>query len=188
MKPGFGVRHPAVPPLLASVTPASSADVTWPNGDRIRVSAYLGSAEIPDELIQGVRCLVRVGDQLVICQNAHGVRHPWPGGRREQDESLHDTAIREVHEETGWRLEPNTLEQLGWLHSENLTPVRVDHPFPNPDSFQLVFVATAVERDGVGDWTDTEGYELSSELVPLSEVAAVITEPACETFVAALMA
>ena len=41
--------------------------------------------------------------------------------------------------------------------------------FPWPDFFQMVFTAEASQRDGDGEWTDTQGYEASSCLLSLDD-------------------
>jgi ADP-ribose pyrophosphatase YjhB (NUDIX family) len=66
----------------------------------IRVSACTRVTPLPEELVTSVRCIVRVDNLLIYCQNSDG-RHPWPGGRRQPGESYVETAAREVHEETG---------------------------------------------------------------------------------------
>jgi len=137
----------------------------WPVGP-INVEAHLGVVDLPDELVLSVRCIVFVGDEIVVCTNRHG-SHPWPGGRREPGETFEQTACREVREETGWILDPASLRQLGWLRLEHQSPAPDDHPFPHPDFFQVVFTGRATHRDDAqgGSWTDTEGYEESSRLV-----------------------
>jgi ADP-ribose pyrophosphatase YjhB (NUDIX family) len=183
--PGYGQRHPDVAALLAGTTPAITADVRWLQGTLpLRVSAYPEVADLPGDMVTSVRCIVIVGDRIVVCDNADGC-HPWPGGRREMGETYVETACREVHEETGWRLEPHSLELLGWLHLENLTVQAPDHPFPHPDFLQVVYVGHANRRDGTqgGDWTDTEGWEVSSTLATLDDaIARMDSEPVAVPF------
>ena len=110
--------------------------------------------------------------KLVVCQRPEGGWHPWPGGRRERDdESYEETACREVHEETGWFLEPDSFHTLGWLHLQHLRPPPDGYAYPHPDFLQVVYVASAHSRDGGPevDWTDTDGYEVTSRLVALVE-------------------
>lgn len=127
-----------------------------------------------------VRCLVRVDGHIVVCENADGSLHPWPGGRRQTGETFVQTACREVHEETGWLLDPESLRPLGWLHFHILRPQRPEeHGLPHPDFLQVVYAGAARSRDGgrESDWTDTEGYELHSQLLPLEEALTTVTEP-----------
>jgi 8-oxo-dGTP pyrophosphatase MutT (NUDIX family) len=118
-----------------------------------------------------VRCLVRIGDDVVVCTTNEGEHHPWPGGRRRPDETLQETACREVHEETGWLVDAESLQELGWLHFEHLNRQADDAVLPHPDFLQVVFTGCAVERAGDETWTDTEGYEISSCLVRVNEAS-----------------
>lgn len=137
------------------------------------VSAYIGPVELPPPVTRGVRCFVVVGDDIVVCENAHGAVHPWPGGGREHGETMVEAARREVFEETGWVIDGATFAPLGWLHIENLSAVPDDHPYPYPDCLYLVGVAEADDETPSPDagWVDTEGYELRSWLVPRAGAA-----------------
>lgn len=170
-RPGWGVRHPELTKLLAVTEAAAVMDETWGMGQPIRMAAYTEPADLPEQITTSVRCLVRVGDQVVVCSNRDGFTHVWPGGRREPGETHAETACREVMEETGWTVDPATLQLLGWLHMETLEPQPADHPFPHPDFLQYVYTGRAAEGpDGrSSDWTDTDGYELSSCLMSLDE-------------------
>lgn len=155
----------------------------------LRISAYTSPAALPDELVVSVRCLVLVDDQLVVCTNADGFSHPWPGGRREPGESHAETARREVLEETGWLLDPRSLRPLGWLHLEHQRPQPDEHPYPHPDFLQVVYVGRAADRSGGRDapWSDTDGYELSSCLMGINEAEdAVDGDPLSRKFISLL--
>lgn len=169
--PAFGERHPGLAALLATRKPAATHETSWLGGTvPLRISAYTTPSDLPDELVSSVRCVVRVGDLIVVCENADGA-HPLPGGRRHTGESYAATAAREVHEETGWLIDRDSLRPLGWLHLEHLGPRRPHDPYPYPDVLQVVFCSTATDRDGGRDvsWSDTDGYELRSRLVTIDE-------------------
>lgn len=181
MRPGWGLRHPAMTKLLASteVSPAAVEETAWANGTvPLRIVAHTRPAELPDELVTSVRCIVVVKHDIVVCSNRDGLLHPWAGGRREGDETSVETACREVHEETGWLLDPPSLRPLGWLHLEHLREQPDDHPWPHPDFLHLVYTGQALDRDGGADveWTDTEGYELSSRRMTLDDAAAAVRQ------------
>ena len=136
----------------------------------LRVKRYTHFAELPDELISSVRCLVTVNRHVVMCTNADGT-HPWPGGRREPGETMLETVRREVHEETGWILAPDSVRPLGFLHFEHLSEQPDDYPYPQPDFLQVVYTGSASEpAEGRDAWTDSQGYEISSASVPVEEV------------------
>lgn len=186
MRPGWGLRHPDLAVLLATLSPEATQDTTWADGTvPLRISAYAAPADLPNELVISVRCLVRVDDRIVVCTNADGISHAWPGGRREPGESLIETACREVLEETGWVLDVKSLEHLGWLHLEHRSRPPENHPYPHPDFLQVVYAGRAHERSGGRDseWTDTAGYELSSCLMAPDEAyAAVDGDPLSRVF------
>jgi ADP-ribose pyrophosphatase YjhB (NUDIX family) len=182
-RPGFGEPHPHLAALLRDRRPLATQRTAWGNGAiPLEICAYAGADELPAELVTSVRCIVVVGDRLVLCSNEDGV-HPWPGGRREDGESYLDTAVREVHEETGWRLDRPSLQRLGWLHLRHLGPCPPGYVYPYPDFLQLVFAATARERDGDsrGGWTDLDGHEQSSALVGSADALERISKDAVAT-------
>jgi hypothetical protein len=138
----------------------------------LRVTAYATDtfAELPDDLVSSVRCVVRVGSRIVLCENRDGV-HPLPGGRREPGETFVQTVTREVHEETGWLLDTDSLRPLGWLRLEHLSPRRPGDQHPYPVFLQPIYVGTATVRES-DSWSDIDGYELRSSLVTLAEARA----------------
>lgn len=168
--------HPALESVLAQQRPVAEHESVWMDGAMpLRVSAYVSpdsSARLPLEIISSIRCIVRVGDRYLFCENLSS-SHPWPGGRRNPGESFADTAVREVHEETGWLVDPDSLHELGWLRLHHLGPNPAANPGLYPDFLQIVFVAEARSRDGGlaedAEWTDVDGYELTSRLVTLDE-------------------
>jgi ADP-ribose pyrophosphatase YjhB (NUDIX family) len=184
-RPGWGSRHPDIADLLRTGQAVATEETAWGVGRQrqIRRAAYVGEFALPEELITSVRCIVQVGDELVVCTNVDGASHPWPGGRREPGETLAETARREVHEETGWLIDIASLRRLGWVHIENLEEMDPELPYPYPDLLQVVFACRADERDGDESWTDTEGYEAESCLMSLDAAhAAVDGDPLSRVF------
>lgn len=165
-RPGFGERHPALVELLATLAPAVEVDTVW-GVTALRAAAYPSAPEPPLDVVMSVRVVVQVGEAIVVCTNVNGNQHPFPGGRREPGETVAETAVREVHEETGWHLDPSTLRPLGWLHFRLVDSVEPGWThLPHPDLVHLVLTGTATER-AAEDWTDTEGFEVSSSLLSL---------------------
>lgn len=181
MRDGWGRRHPEFASLLGSCAPVAEREESWWNGQLpLRVRAFLGLCEAPDELVTSVRCIVVADGGVVRCTNRDG-SHLWPGGRREPGETLEQTAIREVLEETGWRLDAQSLRALGWLHFEYLTERPVDWLYPHPDFVQFIYTASAVLREAAAhgrDWSDTDGWEESSDVVAWVDLSAdELTQP-----------
>lgn len=189
--------HPGIAAAVrAAGAPAAVRETVWAHGTMpLRVSGYLTAPDLPLELVTSVRGIVHVrGDdgveRVVFCENADG-RHPWPGGRRIEGESFADTVLREVHEETGWRVDAGSLRPLGWLHLLHLGPEPAANQGPYPEFVQLIFTATASSRDVPldADWDDADGYELRSSLQTLADARRLTsTDMLADVFVDALLA
>jgi 8-oxo-dGTP pyrophosphatase MutT (NUDIX family) len=82
---------------------------------------YLNSARSlvePEAAVAIIRCPVP-RESILLLRRIQSERDPWsghyalPGGRRErQDETIYDTCVREVFEETGIDLGPDNLLQI----------------------------------------------------------------------------
>ena len=154
--------------MLSGLQPVSVERADWTVGP-LEFALYLGSPELPDELVTSVRCIVQVGaDQLLVCEDAHPSVNIWPGGRRERSETWAETAVREVAEETGWQVDPASLVMLGFLHFRHLSAVPADHPYPHPDFLQVVLHGRAT--GGSPGWVDSEGYVLRTTAVAIRAV------------------
>jgi 8-oxo-dGTP pyrophosphatase MutT (NUDIX family) len=164
--------------LLEACESAASGEVAWMGGRLVlRVTAYTQPADLPEELVTSVRCIVHVDNRIVVCENESGF-HIWPGGGRKPGETFADTARREVHEETGWLIDESTIRTLGWLHHEHINPAPDGHPYPHPDFLNPVLSARARERDGgeAAEWSDIEGYEVASRLVTVDRARKLLKE------------
>jgi 8-oxo-dGTP pyrophosphatase MutT (NUDIX family) len=176
-------------PVLESATPTAVHETAWRNGTLpLRISVYRGTAAVPAELITSVRCLVQVGDEVVVCTDRDGTSHALPGGRRQPGESFFATAAREVHEETGWLVEEASLGPLGWLLVEHLSAVPDDHPFPHPDFCQLVFGGRAHEHadSDAANWIDTDGYVIGSRLMTVDRALETVSDDISAVFLSLL--
>jgi 8-oxo-dGTP pyrophosphatase MutT (NUDIX family) len=157
------VRDPELLDLLARSAPVSIERRAWSRP--IDLSCHLGDHALPARLVTSIRVLVHVDDHVVVTSNADGTCSTLPGGRCEPGETWIETGCREVHEETGWIVDPDSFVRLGFMHLHNLAdPIP---PYPHPDVLWPVFAARGVELEAEG-WVDTEGYVLSSALHPLA--------------------
>lgn len=173
-------KHAELTDIVKAVDAVKDHTVTWMNGTLpLRVRSYVGSPTLPHELVTSVRCLVHVGDRIVYCQSSDGGGHPWPGGRREDAESFAETAIREVHEETGWHLDERSFQQLGWLRFTHLSDPGPTYPYPTPEFLQVVLSARAHTRSiGENDeWVDIEGHVRTGGPLSIEEVR---RQPNCD--------
>jgi 8-oxo-dGTP pyrophosphatase MutT (NUDIX family) len=164
------MRHPDLVALLASLRPAVTERITWPGDIVVEVAAYPVPTPVPPDLVTSVRCIVRVGERIVVCRSPDMV-HVWPGGRRLPGETYEMTARREVYEETGWLLDEADLRLLGFLHFRYVDPQPDDHPYPHPDFLQVVYTGRAHGRDGrAPDWIDLDGWEQGHRLLAVSDL------------------
>lgn len=80
--------------------------------------------------------------------NSHAGQISFPGGRREEGETLEATALREAHEEVG--VEPAALTILGELTSLYILPSDYEvHPFVAWHDGQPTFTRQADEVDEI---------------------------------------
>lgn len=153
-------------------------EADWPAG-RVRLSAYVGSADLPAEIPGRVRCLVTDGSQVLITWDVTGHPDCFPGGGAAHGESAAETARREVLEETGWHVDVDSIEVLGWIHLESFAAWNPDLGFPHPDQFMTVLRAARAQAEpNQQTWIDTEGFVVRSEFVPLGEMPSEIAHSA----------
>ena len=94
------------------------------------------------------------GGEFLMHRRADNGQWSMPGGMIEPGESAEDSAIREVHEETGWRM---SCPQLVTVVSGSDTYYR----YPNGDEVfgvTVVFAALATSRDREGDASETTAF------------------------------
>lgn len=134
--PHVTAPHLGLQQLLAGHEPSAKETVTWPGDMRLEMDTYLGASELPAELVSSVRCVVTVDSRVLVCEDAAPSVDILPGGRCEPGESWQQTAQREVLEETGWHVDAESLEMLGFIHFRHVTPVPPGHRFPPRTSFR----------------------------------------------------
>lgn len=177
---------PRLAAVLAGRMPVVEETADWPGGMRLRFAAYAGEADLPDDLVVSVRCLVTVAGRVLVCEDAAPSVHVLPGGRREPGETWQQTAQREVMEETGCDVEPASLELLGFIHVRHVTPVPAGHPFPHPDFLQVV-----MRGEGTGPppgWVDSQGWVQRSWLASFEQARSLPLSPSGLAFLSLVAA
>jgi 8-oxo-dGTP pyrophosphatase MutT (NUDIX family) len=116
----------------------------------------------PRQYVGSVRAFVLREDQVLVAQSSPPVFSV--GGRCEPGETIEQTLLREVVEESGWRVEPIAL--IGFVHCRHLDGQRPDWGRPAPDFIDPMFVVSAVEHrpEQLGQ------AEIPSEFVPVATV------------------
>lgn len=151
--------------LIAPLTSQCREIADWPLA-RFEVHTYLHHELPPEPVITSVRAVVlreREALEVLVVQDPDGY-HILPGGRREQGETLHETVMREVVEETGWQSTINGL--LGFNYYDRLTPKPSEISYPHPAFVQVVYLAEAVSYLPTGRVVD--GYEIGAEFVAVA--------------------
>lgn len=154
--------------FLANSKPFAEETAVWVNGTvHLQIASYLTSELPPRHLVTSARCIFFQGNKVMVITEPDGKKHPVPGGRCEDGESVAETARREVLEETGWTLD--SLHQIGVIHFQHLTPKPPNHPYAYPHFLQVVYAANALvyqPNDMIYD-----EYVVSSDFVALTAVS-----------------
>lgn len=167
-----------IAPLASQITEFYN----WPAA-RFEVNTYLHSTPPPAAFITSVRAVVLRADAVLVVQDPDG-RHILPGGRREAGESYHETAVREVLEESGWQVAVGPL--LGFKHFYYLTPRPPEIVAPYPVFAQLVYVTQAVAYHPGAK--EQDGYELGAAFVPLAQITQIGLSKSEQLFLQAALA
>ena len=121
----------------------------WPIQGNMRVRLSLASKLPPAEVSSSILAIVLNAKEEVLylwpTQKTGTIAHVLIGGRPQRGETPEETAIREVGEETGWRVRP--LRMIGFRHFFHLEPCTEENDRPYPDFIQPVYVAQAREYE-----------------------------------------
>jgi ADP-ribose pyrophosphatase YjhB (NUDIX family) len=147
--------------LAAQHQPFGSWREEW-LGVPLEFKACLSGELPPRELIGSVRALVLRGDDVLVSH----MDRPWlmVGGRMEQGETVEQTLLREVAEETGWIARP--IAVIGFIHVRHLDGQRPDWGRPAPHFLDPVFGVEALRYDPTLIGAD----DMNCRLVAMSEV------------------
>ncbi len=149
--------------FLSSLTPFAEEMLHWPTGT-LRLECYLTDETPPRNYVTSARAVVTDGDQVLVVQDPAN-QHIIPGGRLELEETPEDALRREVMEETGWSLV--CIQPIGLLHFTLIDPKPEDYAYPYPDFIQIVYAGSPSAYHP--DLKEVDGYELSSEFMPVTD-------------------
>lgn len=117
----------------------------WEIQGRMRVQIGLADEPPPPELLSSVLTIVFTPDGKALYledENDLGLISRFlVGGRTQGQESLVETIVREVAEETGWIVQPLAL--IGYRHFEQLDPMIAASDRPYPHFLQPIFASVS---------------------------------------------
>lgn len=104
-------------------TLASLPDVAFPDGSHAAVDLVLSEVPAPDEEVFAALVFLRDrSGRFALVYSPRRQEWASPGGSREEGETVRQTVVREVLEETGLVLEPHTLAPCGFQRFRPSTP------------------------------------------------------------------
>jgi ADP-ribose pyrophosphatase YjhB (NUDIX family) len=149
---------------LQRLEPQTQTIIQW-SQSTLLLTSYLCDALPPIDYISSVRAIVTTKTRVLTLENADEV-HILPGGRLEAGETCDQSLVREVAEETGWRIEIHS--QLGVRHYHHLTPKPHAYRYPYPDFVHVIYRAYPLVFDQ--RLRTLDDYELKASLRLVDEV------------------
>ena len=121
----------------------------WPIQGEMRVRLSLGSVWPPAQICSSVLAIVLGSRRSVLYlwpgSPTPSIGHLLIGGRPKGNETPEQTVVREVAEETGWRVSP--VRMIGFRHFHQLEPRSERSDRPYPDFVQPILAARAIAFD-----------------------------------------
>jgi 8-oxo-dGTP pyrophosphatase MutT (NUDIX family) len=143
------------------------------DGVPLEFRACLADELPPHSFVASVRGVVLRGDDVVM-QTASRILSF--GGRGEPGETIEQTLIREVGEETGWLVEP--IGVIGFIHARHLDAQRPKWGRPAPDFVDPLFAVAAVRYEPARKLPG----EAACDLVALAEIQRLGLDPINMTY------
>lgn len=135
----------AIARYLAAYPAHHESVETWPVQGKLRVRLSLATTLPPVSMSSSVLAMVFNADRQVLYlypeDRTGSIAQLLIGGRPQAGESPEETVIREVAEETGWRVSP--IRQIGFRHFFHLEPHSPQSDRPYPDFIQPIYAARA---------------------------------------------
>ena len=143
------MRDDAVQAYLDAFPAHHETTERWPVQGEMSVRLSLGASLPPASVSSSILAIVINIDRQFLYlwpSNPSGsISHFLIGGRPDPGETPEATAIREVGEETGWKVQP--LEMIGFRHFFQQEPLSAKTDRPYPDFIQPIYAARAIAFD-----------------------------------------
>lgn len=108
-----------------------------------------------------VRAIIKKDDQLAMVYNQKYDYYAFPGGGVEEGESFHQALIREVKEETGLDVIPETIEEFGSALRLNSSKIYENTIFEQENFYYICQVENVIGEQILEDYEAEEGLELA---------------------------
>ncbi len=147
----------------------------WEIQGKLRIHLSLAEELPPASASSSIMAIVLNSDRQVLylipTDLKGGIANLIPGGRPDPEETPEETIMREVAEETGWRVQP--IKMIGFRHFFHLEPrsPRTDRPYP--DFIQPIYVAMEESFD---PRAIISGDRIPAEFMDYAEVEKRIVE------------
>jgi 8-oxo-dGTP pyrophosphatase MutT (NUDIX family) len=128
----------------------------------------------PREYVGSVRAVVLRDNEVLVVYTSPPILSV--GGRCEPGETLEETLLREVGEETGWLVAP--IGVIGFVHGRHLDEQRPAWGRPAPDFIDPIFAVTAVRYDPAMLGQD----EVKCQFIPIDSIEPLGIERINRTF------
>jgi len=112
-------------------------------GVPLELCAYLCDELPPRPFIGSVRAIVLCGNEVLLIHASVPILSV--GGRCRPEETIEQALLREVAEETGWKVSP--IGVIGFIHCRHLDEQRPNWERPAPDFIDPLFVVLAETFD-----------------------------------------
>ncbi len=145
----------------------------WPVQGNMRIRLSLAERLPPAGVSSSILSIVLNSKEQVLYlwpdHRSGSIAHLLVGGRPEAGETPQQTAIREIGEETGWRVQP--LRMIGFRHFLQLEPWSQKSDRPYPDFIQPIYAACALAFD---ECLLVPGDRIPAEFIDFAAVESVI--------------
>lgn len=159
--------------FLARHTPFGSWTDTW-DGVPLEARVFLSDELPPRAFVGSVRAIVLKAQEVLLVHSSVPILSV--GGRCEGEEALEQGLLREVAEETGWRVSP--ISVIGFIHTWHLDGQRPNWGRPAPDFVDPLFAVEAISFDAMLKKPD----EHDCEFIPVAEVKNFSVDELNQTF------